>query len=120
MEFALQNSPDSQIAAERIEAATAATSLAQASYMPTVGVHSSYGQTNNPMYSFGNILNQGAVDNSIDFNDPSRTDNLNLTLDVNYLLYNGGRDRAAIKVAENNKKSIENNYLLIKSSSIAG
>ena len=114
VEFALANNPDSQIAAQRIEAATAAISLAEATYMPTVGVHSSYGQTDNPMYSFGNILNQGAYNNSIDFNNPGRTDNLNLTFDVNYRLYNGGRDRAAIDVAENNKKSTANNSITVR------
>ncbi len=40
-------------------------------------------------YSFGNILNQGAFDNSIDFNDPGRTDNLNLKAEIAYRLYNG-------------------------------
>lgn len=114
VEFALDNSPDSQIAKERIEAASAASQLAQASYLPTVGLHAGYSQTNNPMYSFGNILNQGAFDNTIDFNNPGRTDNINLTADINYRLYNGGRDRAAIKAAKSSKQSIENEYITVR------
>ena len=60
----------------------------------------SYGRTNNPMYSFGNILNQGEFDETIDFNDPGTTDNLNMTATINYRLYNGGRDQAGLEAAE--------------------
>jgi outer membrane protein TolC len=52
------------------------------------------------MYSFGNILNQGQFDQSIDFNNPGRTDDLNLQAGLQYRLYNGGRDQAGVKAAE--------------------
>jgi outer membrane protein len=52
------------------------------------------------MYSFGNILNQGGFDNSIDFNDPGRTDNLRLKALIQYRFYNGGKDRAEQESAE--------------------
>ena len=99
--FGLQNSPDSRIALQRIEAAQAAWNRAEAVLtQPRIDVSAAYAQTDNPMYSFGNILNQGAFSNSIDFNDPGRTDNLNLKAELIYRLYNGGRDQAGVKSAE--------------------
>lgn len=97
--FALSNSPDTQIAQQRIAAAKANIGVAQSANFPRIGVHSSYGQTTNPMYSFGNILNQEAFSEDIDFNNPGRTDNFNVTTDITYRLYNGGADQATIKAA---------------------
>ena len=77
--FGLQNSTDSRIALQRIESARASQAEADALFRhPRVGLSAAYGQTNNPIYSFGNILNQGVFSNDIDFNAPGRTDNLNL------------------------------------------
>ena len=98
--FAIASNPDSTIAQKRMEQAVAAATMAQASDYPLVNVSTEYSQTNNPMYSFGNILNQGAFDNSIDFNDPGRTDDLQLKAQINYRLYNGGRDRAEQAAAQ--------------------
>ncbi len=92
--FAIANNPDSTIAYKRMEQAMASADMAKASDYPLVNISTEYSQTNNPMYSFGNILNQGAFDNNIDFNDPGRTDNLLLKAQISYRLYNGGRDRA--------------------------
>ncbi len=92
--FALDANPESTIAQKRIEQAMAAATMAQSSDYPLVNVSTEYSQTDNPMYSFGTILNQGAFDNNIDFNDPGRTDNLQLKAQVSYRLYNGGRDQA--------------------------
>ena len=98
--FALTHSPDSQVATQRIEAAKAMVNQVKASYYPQIGLNAEYTQTNNPMYSFGNILNQGQFDQSIDFNNPGRTDDLNLRAGLQYRLYNGGRDQAGVKAAE--------------------
>ena len=98
--FAISSNPDSFIAQKRIEEAQATAAMAKATDYPLVNFSAEYGQTNNPMYSFGNILNQGAFDNTIDFNDPGRTDNLNLKAEIAYRLYNGGRDKAEIEAAE--------------------
>lgn len=100
--FAITGNPDSTMARKRIEQAAAAATMAKAVDYPLVNVSTEYGQTNNPMYSFGNILNQGAFDNSLDFNDPGRTDNLQVKAQVNYRLYNGGRDQAAQTAAQAN------------------
>jgi len=98
--FAISSNPDSFIAQKRIEEAQATAAMAKATDYPLVNLSAEYGQTNTPMYSFGNILNQGAFDSTIDFNDPGRTDNLNLKAEILYRLYNGGRDKAEIEAAE--------------------
>jgi outer membrane protein TolC len=98
--FALSHSPDSQVAIQRIEAARAMVDQVKSGYYPQIGLSADYSQTNNPMYSFGNILNQGQFDQSIDFNDPGRTDDLNLRAALQYRFYNGGRDLAGVEAAE--------------------
>ena len=95
--FALKNSPDSRIAAQRINAASSRRAMAESSLRPRLNLSAGYDQTNNPMYSFGNILNQGSFDQTIDFNNPGRTDNLNLKAEMLYRFYNGGRDKAGIR-----------------------
>lgn len=108
--FALIQSPDTTIARKRIEEAQAIATLAQSADYPLINISAEYGQTNNPMYSFGNILNQGAFDNSIDFNDPGRTDNLQLKAELLYRLYNGGRDRARREGADANIDVSESDF----------
>ena len=98
--FALANSPDSKVALLRIAAAQAASDQAHSSFYPKLDVSAAYGRTNNPMYSFGNILNQGVFDSSINFNDPGTTDNLNMSTSLQYRLYNGGHDQAGLKAAQ--------------------
>jgi len=98
--FAVQNSPDSRMGKNRIEAAQAAITMERSSFFPRLDLNSRYDQTNNPMYSFGNILNQGAFNNTIDFNNPGRTDTLNLGVRLGYRFFNGGRDLAGLKAAD--------------------
>lgn len=105
--FALQNSPDSRIAAQRISAAIAQRDMAASSFRPRLNLSAGYDQTNNPMYSFGNILNQGSFDESIDFNDPGRTDNLNIKAELLYRFYNGGRDEAGVNAAASSQLATE-------------
>ena len=93
--FAFAGNPDSTIALKRIEEARATASMVGAADYPLINISAQYRQTDNPMYSFGNILNQGTFNNSIDFNDPGRTDDLQLQAMVKYRIYNGGRDQAA-------------------------
>jgi outer membrane protein len=114
VKFALAENPDSTIARQRIEQAQAAATMAEATDYPLVNVSSEYGQTNNPMYSFGNIINQGAFDYSIDFNNPGRTDNLQFKTQLNYRLYNGGRDLANKDAAKANIKVSENELSLVQ------
>jgi outer membrane protein TolC len=83
-----------------MEIAGAAVDQARVGYYPRVDISAQYGQTNNPMYSFGNILTQGTFTPGIDFNNPGRTDDLNLRAGVEYRFYNGGRDQAGVEAAE--------------------
>ncbi|TKB10617.1 TolC family protein [Desulforhopalus sp. IMCC35007] len=93
--IALKGNPDSAIAEQRIAQAKASAAMVESTDYPLVNLSTEYAQTNNPMYSFGNILNQGEFDDTIDFNDPGRTDNLQLKAAVNYRIYNGGQDKAS-------------------------
>ena len=99
VKFALENSPDSLIAKQRMEAARAVTQQAHSTWYPVIRVIAGYMQTDNPMYSFGNILNQGKFRRDLDFNNPGRTDALNIGVRVEYRLFNGGRDQAGIEAA---------------------
>ncbi len=98
--FALANSPDSRMTRQRIDAARALIDETRAAFYPRLGVSGQYSQTNNPMYSFGNILNLGAFNQTINFNAPGRTDDLSLAARLDYRLYNGGRDQAGLDAAE--------------------
>jgi len=100
IEFAKENNPDSQLAVQRMLQADAMVQKAGVGFYPRLELFGNYSQTNNPMYSFGNILNQGEFSPDIDFNDPGRTDNLGLGIGVTYRFYNGGRDLAQKKAAK--------------------
>lgn len=98
--FALANNPDSRMGKNRIEAAQAAITMERSAFFPRLDLNSRYDQTDNPMYSFGNILNQGTFNNAIDFNHPGRTDSLNAGVRLGYRFFTGGRDLAGLKAAE--------------------
>jgi outer membrane protein TolC len=95
--FALANNPDSAIGQQRLASARAAIDLERAAMAPQLTLGANYSQTNAPMYSFGNILNQGEFRNTIDFNHPGRTDTLTGGLQLGYRIYNGGRDQAGVE-----------------------
>jgi outer membrane protein TolC len=97
--YALTHNPDVGVTMERMRAADAELNLAKAALYPQLGLSAEYNRTNNPMYSFGNILNQGMFNDTIDFNNPGTTDTLQGKATVQYRLYNGGHDQAAIEVA---------------------
>ena len=98
--FALANSPDSQMGRQRIEAAQAAIVLEKSAAYPQLSLVGQYGQTNNPMYSFGNILNQHEFSQGINFNHVGRTDDLNNSLQLGYRFFDGGRSQAGLHAAE--------------------
>lgn len=103
--FALNHSPDALAARERIRAADADLRSAGAAFLPRLDVSGEYSRTNNPMYSFGNILNQGVFTNRIDFNDPGTTDDLQAKTTLSYRLYNGGRDSAELAAADERNRA---------------
>ncbi|NLX19151.1 MAG: TolC family protein [Desulfobulbus sp.] len=100
VQHALAHNPDIGAALERIEAAEHDTRRVKAALYPRLEVSTEYQRTNNPMYSFGNILNQGVFNETINFNNPGTTDNLQAKATVQYRLYNGGHDLAAVQAAD--------------------
>jgi outer membrane protein TolC len=98
--FALANNPDIAITQQRIAVAQAGVQEAKAAFYPRLDLSASYQKTNTPLYSFGNILNQGAFNETINFNDPGLSDNLSMNATITYRLYSGGRDQAGLDAAE--------------------
>lgn len=115
VQFALQHNPDARAALERIHAADAEIRSAKAAFYPQLGVSAEYSRTNNPMYSFGNILNQGMFSNTIDFNKPGITDALQTKATVQYRLYNGGHDQAALDAADQRSQATQHEQAAIRS-----
>jgi len=112
--FAKANSPDSRLTRQRILAAQAMVDQARSAFYPQVGISTQYSQTDNPMYSFGNILNQGVFSQAIDFNDPGRTDDLSAEAVVQYRLYNGGGNSAGLAMAEAGRTAVEMDYATLQ------
>ncbi|WP_319588194.1 TolC family protein [uncultured Desulfobulbus sp.] len=115
VQYALNHNPDAKAAVERIKAADADIKAAKASFYPQLGVSAEYSRTNNPMYSFGNILNQGVFTDTIDFNNPGTTDNLQTKATLQYRLYNGGHDLAALDAADERGRAAGNEQAAIRS-----
>nr|WP_320010026.1 TolC family protein [uncultured Desulfobulbus sp.] len=100
--YALSHNPDTRAALERIAAADADLKAARSAFYPQLDIGLEYNRTNNPMYSFGNILNQGVFkQKNMDFNDPGTTDSLQAKAMLQYRFYNGGRDQAGVDAAQN-------------------
>lgn len=110
VDHALQNNPDNRIAAIRIEAARARIDKARSRLYPNLDFTTEYSQTDNAMASFGNILQQGNFDSSINFNDPGTTDNLSLQAELRYRLYSGGKKDASVSRARFDQKRLSHDY----------
>lgn len=104
---ALAHNPDIKLAQHRITAAQAEVDQANAAFWPKVQFQSSYLRTDNPMMTFGSILNQRAYSSSLNFNDVPDVDNLNARGVVTMPLYAGGRSRAAREAAKANAEAAE-------------
>ncbi|MCG8525630.1 MAG: TolC family protein, partial [Opitutales bacterium] len=101
----LENNPDVLIAAESINSANAQIQQARAAFRPQVNLHSGYISTDAPMNAFGMILNQRSFDFGLDFNDPGRMDDLNLSATVSLPLYTGGQRSAQLNSAKSQSRS---------------
>ncbi len=113
--FAVEHNPDARAALERIKAADADIKAARAAFYPQLNLSAEYSRTNNPMYSFGNILNQGMFSDTIDFNDPGTTDTLQTKASIQYRLYNGGHDRAALEAADARNRAVTQEWTAVRS-----
>ena len=105
VQLALKNNPDITTTQARIQQAEANLIESKAAFYPQLSINGGYTRTDNPMYSFGNILNQGQFSKDIDFNKPGTTDAFLGQIMLKYQLYNGGQDKAAYKTAELQKEA---------------
>ena len=93
---ALQRNPDVNAAAIRVEAARAMISEADSAYFPQLSVAGGYAVTDNPTQAFMMQLNQRNLDimaPDFDPNDPGNTDNLRLSAELKYRIYDFGQRR---------------------------
>ena len=100
LDFALTNSPDVQLAQQRIYAAQAGLEQANAAFWPRLQFQSSYTRTDNPMMAFGSYLDQRSVSSTMDYNDVPGVDDMNVRGMVTMPLYAGGRNVAGRKAAK--------------------
>jgi outer membrane protein len=96
IQCALTNSPEAQLAQQRIHAARAGLEQANAAFWPRLQFQSSYTRTDNPMMVFGSILAQHAYSPGFvpSYNDLPDMDDLNVRGVVTLPLYAGGRSVA--------------------------
>ena len=100
MELALFNNPDVLAADARLASARASVDLAESSFWPSFQVGVSATRTDQPSQAFGSILDQGRFAPGIDFNDPGPVTNVRTGASFGLTLYDGGRRRAGVRVAE--------------------
>ncbi|MDD4871404.1 MAG: TolC family protein [Kiritimatiellae bacterium] len=90
----LASSPDIKAASSRLVAAKAGVKSAESAYYPWVTVSSMLARTDNPPQAFMMSLNQkilNMADPAFDPNNPDDTDNLRVSLGLQYRLLDGGR-----------------------------
>jgi outer membrane protein len=104
---ALAQSPDAQLAHQRIAGAQAMIDQANSAWLPQLMLQSRYTETNTSMMAFGSILNQRAFNFGLDFNHPGRIDDFNATGTVAYNLYAGGRATAGRTAAKAGARAAE-------------
>src|ERR1035438_85815 len=92
LQQAMAANPDARLAQQRIVAAQAGLEQANAAFWPRLQLQSSYTGSDNPMLTFGSILNQRAYSSSLNFNDVPSVDDLNARGLVTVPLYAGGKN----------------------------
>ncbi len=102
IDYALDNNPDLQIAAERIGQAEAQLGVALSAFYPQVTARVGYQHSNNPAEVFGMIVSQRDFDaNSINnINNPGYRQNFRPEIIGKLSLFRGGQDYQNKKAAE--------------------
>ncbi len=93
---ALEMNPGIEAAFYRIRAARAAHRKSRAAWYPHISATGGYERTDNPAQAFMMALNQGHLDfgdPNFDPSDPDPAQNIRLSLNARYLLYDGGQSR---------------------------
>ena len=91
IQVALENNPDLQAAAQRVEAARAAIAEARSAYYPQITLSSMYSRSDNPPQAFFMDLNQRTASLQRDFNNPPDTENLRASVWAKIRLADGGQ-----------------------------
>lgn len=107
VEIALRENPSARESEARVAAAKAAQTQAQAGFWPRAELKVGYSGTNNPAYSFFNILNQRAFSPTIDFNDVDATDDFQASGNIEMPLFMGMKRFAAGDAAEHGLAAAE-------------
>jgi outer membrane protein TolC len=108
---ALKKNPGTQAAFLRVDAAKAMIKQAKATYYPQLFLSGNYSLTDNPTQAFMMQLNQRQLDiqdPGFDPNNPDDTDNLRLTVELKYRIYDGGRRKIRTAMAELGKEAATN------------
>ncbi len=103
IETALKMNPGLEAAAYRVKAARSAHQKAQSTWYPNITASGNYSRTDNPAQAFMMELNQERLDfqdPNFDITDPGDTQNIRLSLAMEYLLFDGGRSRLTEQMAE--------------------
>lgn len=99
---ALENSPDVQSAARRVESAQAMLKQAWSAYYPWVNLSANYARSDNPPQAFMMTLNQRSLnmmDPAFDPNNPDDTENLRGSVGLQWRLYDSGQRGATRNMA---------------------
>ncbi len=102
--LAEQHSPVLQASRQDVKAAEAQHQIAQSAYLPKVEAVETFTNTNNPTLAFGTLLNQGRFTQAgFDINNlnrPGTVENYRFALSLVQPVYNGGRERLGVAMAE--------------------
>lgn len=121
VETALQDNPDAQAAAQRVESARAAIREAESAYYPQLTLAGTYGRTDNAGQAMFMALNQRSLNMAapgFDINNPGDTENLRAGIGAKMRLLDGGqrglyRDMAKLgtEASKSQKEAILNELI---------
>ena len=102
--FAITRNPAASAADAGVAAADARSTEARAGYFPRVDFSEAWQRSNQPVFAFGSLLNQGrftAADFALDtLNHPDPLTNFRAAVTIEQPLYDGGRTTASAHSAE--------------------
>ncbi|MEW6246866.1 MAG: TolC family protein [Nitrospirota bacterium] len=104
LELAQQHSPVLKASRQDLRSAEAQRQIARSAYMPKLEAVEAWTNTNNPAQAFGILLNQGRFTQAgFDIgtlNRPGSTENYRSALHLTQPVYNGGRERLGLRIAD--------------------
>ena len=100
IDIAIENNPDMERAAWRIEQSRAMLSLAKSEFWPRASVYTEYMQGDAPSAYLFKKIDQRELPQGVDFNDPGWFENFESGIEARMNLFNGGKDYLEKKMAE--------------------